>query len=502
MCGILGYSGKKNYNFNKIQTLALCNSYERGGDATGFYTPTTGIIKDVYKAHDFINKGLSDKLKPDNIIIGHLRKTSVGQNTSYNAHPFENNGVIVCHNGTLRNYINLALDNGIKGVDYNTDSQVLAKVIAKNLEEQENSDDILDIFYEYEGSAAVLYYDSNTDTMYAYRDNERPLYYGVVSGGLYISSLSYPLEIIGCKSIKQFSENILYTIKEGKIIKSQSKKINTFYRRGILSDLRIWGGVGYKGKPNYDFTGIEQHTELASYLEGFRLKYTRPTIRPKNSNTNEFVGAMTKDRRYEIKGCSGAYLVVADDNNDVKKIFYGDFDIENVFPVIGRYCTIHNSLVDFEKNTIAVHGDVIKVISYNFKADTFRGTILKSGETFSIPISSFLPYSEKEYKKIVEDLGEDAYPIINSFTETIEVIEEDDLPFDCEDECDGADGANWIHFDLVENFLDFITNRLDTIMDKHQKNEEIKHDLDDLYSVCIDNYNKSKFENLTNQEKS
>src|SRR5690606_12775739 len=86
--------------------------------------------------------------------------------------------------------------------DYNTDSQVLAKAINRDLKTTENPDDVLKIFYNYEGAVATLYYDSNTDLMYAFRDSQRPLYYGLVNGGMYISSLEYTLNIIGCKNIK------------------------------------------------------------------------------------------------------------------------------------------------------------------------------------------------------------------------------------------------------------------------------------------------------------
>lgn len=504
MCGIVSYSSKRNYSFNKIQTLALCNSYERGGDATGFYTPSTGIVKDVYTAHEFINKKLSDKLKPDNVLIGHFRKSSIGANTSNNAHPFENDGVVFCHNGTLRGYVNLATKYEIDHSSYNTDSQVLAKAFSKDIKEyNEESTDVVKALYEYEGAAAIVSYDNNTGLMYAFRDEERPLYYGIINGGMYISSLEYPLNIIGCKNIKQFEENVLYTIKEGKIIKKVAKTKSNFYKVGTEWDFKIWSVTKYKYTANKQYTGIKSESRLVEFLEGFRLVYKDGSIKPKQNyylgTEDAYVADLTKGKRYEVTGYQGAYLWIIDNNGDQKKVLFSCFDLTNVFPVIGRYCTIHNRITATKTGEeVAVEGDILKILSYNFKDDVFKATVLKSDNTYSIPISSFIPFNEEKHNEVLKSLKEEVFIGNNQ----VEVIEEEDVPWDNEDEEDysDADGANWVHFDDVESYIDIISSKVETILDKYDNKDEIKHDLDDLFDCVVNSYNKDNFEQLINEK--
>ena len=44
-CGLIGFSGKTNFDKEKINLLMLWNSFERGKDATGIYTPKNGLVK-------------------------------------------------------------------------------------------------------------------------------------------------------------------------------------------------------------------------------------------------------------------------------------------------------------------------------------------------------------------------------------------------------------------------------------------------------------------------
>ena len=62
-CGIIGYSSaKKKYpSLLKLRFLLYFNSVERGRDATGIFTPLTGIIKKAIAAREFINDGFFKK---------------------------------------------------------------------------------------------------------------------------------------------------------------------------------------------------------------------------------------------------------------------------------------------------------------------------------------------------------------------------------------------------------------------------------------------------------
>lgn len=494
MCGIISFSSKKNYSFNKIQTLALCNSYERGGDATGFYTPSTGIIKDASTAHSFINKGLSAKLKPDNVLIGHLRKSSVGANSMLNAHPFENEGVIVCHNGTLKDYIALGNKYNIGHKEYETDSQVLAKILSKQIREYESVEDITEIpqvLYDYEGAAALICYDSEKDLLFAYRDNQRPLFYGIYNGGMYISSLEHSLQIIGCKNIKQFVENTLYIIKEGKIIKTIVKRQTGYYQQGRGYNFRKWKFNKSICKENTEFTGIYPEAPLLEFIVGFKLKYTGETycFDAAAFSDNEYVAALTRDKRYEVLEVEGSYVVIEDDNDEIKKVLCSSFDLLNVFPVIGRYCTIYKSIFKTQTGElVATEGDILKVNKYCFQDAEFDATVLKSNKSYIIPIRSFLPFDDKQHAEVVKRIEG------STEEETVEIIEEDAPWYSSDNEESDADGANWVHFDEVEKLVFYVNDYLGSILEGCETLEEYKKRVGDLFDSLCTCYTKEGFE--------
>ena len=53
-CGLIGYSGKKNFNKDKINLVMLWNSFERGRDSTGIYSPKNNLIKEADPAAKFL----------------------------------------------------------------------------------------------------------------------------------------------------------------------------------------------------------------------------------------------------------------------------------------------------------------------------------------------------------------------------------------------------------------------------------------------------------------
>jgi hypothetical protein len=210
MCGLIGFSGS-DMNVDKIKLLLFWNSLERGKDATGIYSRQTGIIKDNNEARIFI-KNNNDAFKNCNLFIGHVRAKTSGFNTKDNAHPFSYNGIVLAHNGTLYQEIKLCQTMGLNYTDFDVDSEILAAGIGKTLDTK--------VLTAYEGSAAVLFTDhnnKNSDILYAYRDKNRPLFRGSLDNSLYISSIKESLEFIGCNNIKEFKENHLYAIKNGKI---------------------------------------------------------------------------------------------------------------------------------------------------------------------------------------------------------------------------------------------------------------------------------------------
>lgn len=214
-CGIVGFSSKKKSNPDKLALLMLHNSLKRGEDNTGVYTPEDGVCKSTKNATEFLSEY---DMPRTNLFIGHVRKSSVGSKIVQNAHPFEFDNIVLVHNGTLNNHWQMLREAGIDQKEFNTDTQVLAKLLDNDSKKEQK---VFSTLSEYQGFAALLFTDKRQpEILYAYRNSDRPLFHGLYEGSLYISSLKESLEIIKCTDIDEFPPYYLHTIKNGKVLES------------------------------------------------------------------------------------------------------------------------------------------------------------------------------------------------------------------------------------------------------------------------------------------
>lgn len=212
MCGIVGFSSKSTLNPDKILYLMYQNSIERGRHSTGFYTPLTGVKKDAKVPEDFF---CENPIPITNTFIGHVRQATVGAKTKKNAHPFEYENIVGVHNGTLDNMYQMLRDRKVVNTGIDVDSQAIYKLLDEDSCEIKPTWDTLS---EFDGAAALLFQDKRyPKSIYAYRNNDRTLYYGFIDKSMYISSIGKSLEIIGCKQISLFDALHLYRIEEGQI---------------------------------------------------------------------------------------------------------------------------------------------------------------------------------------------------------------------------------------------------------------------------------------------
>lgn len=252
MCGIVGYSGINSFNTSNLKILFLYNQ-ERGEQASGFYSNDENFqygVDRVYKSMGKASENLINKVhfEPTTLFIGHTRKSSTGTTKNINhAHPFIFENVVGVHNGTFTNY------NDVKKAfklsdDVEVDSEVFYKILDGLYSENNNA---LESFREaigyFEGGAAlVASFKDEPNTLYIYRNEERPLYRGTFKSeegkqGVYLSSLEEGLEAIECNNIKEIKAGVIYTIKDGIVVctnKSPIKKelpenkadiVNSFY---------------------------------------------------------------------------------------------------------------------------------------------------------------------------------------------------------------------------------------------------------------------------------
>lgn len=358
MCGIVGFSGKNNFDKSIIGTLLVMNAYERGKDATGIYTPSTGIIKDNIEARKFIPNNFNN-IKEDSLLLAHVRQKTSGANTSDNAHPFINNGIVLLHNGTLTGVWNLAKEAGLQYAVSKVDSEYLCDGIAKYLNPY--------ILTKFTGAAAVLFTDSTNlaeNVLYVYRNKERPLFYGYIGEDMYISSIEDSLSIVGCSAITSFEEDYLYSIVDGKhtnMVKIENSNNTTASGTSCST------------------SGIPTVTDLSKVdKDEFNEVWVNCDTKPTHANLI-YQDVVEKGKAYYSCG------VYKDSTNAVFLRIYDDFGQWTLVPkVMFSYTIPKQSLGDFlvadtriyipkainkPEKTVALKGDVLKIIAELPKAN-------------------------------------------------------------------------------------------------------------------------------------
>lgn len=166
MCGIFGWVKPKStsgqgLNLDRITRAGMLETIPRGRDATGFYTPGYGIVKDAVIASDF---PIPTAVKHERLFIGHCRAGSIGSNTNpLNAHPFECGDFIIVHNGTIRDIKPLP-EYEYEG---DTDSEILASYIHKH--------GVKVGIEKSSAMGALVIYDAGTNRLYFWSSDVRPM---------------------------------------------------------------------------------------------------------------------------------------------------------------------------------------------------------------------------------------------------------------------------------------------------------------------------------------
>ena len=138
MCGIFGYTGKK--NSASILLDGLTSLEYRGYDSAGMFIPGSGAVKSVGGINNLKAK-ITGEIKGTSG-IAHLRWATHGEPTETNAHPHHDctENIWVVHNGIVENYRELReklIEEGHTFVS-STDTEVLSHLIEKYLAEKKD----------------------------------------------------------------------------------------------------------------------------------------------------------------------------------------------------------------------------------------------------------------------------------------------------------------------------------------------------------------------------
>lgn len=209
MCGIVGYTGKKQSTPILLDGLSKLEyrGYDSAGVAVRKGDGKHEIVKTIGKL-----KVLSDKLKKGKALkgtcgIGHTRWATHGMPSEVNAHPHCNDdkSIVAVHNGIIENYVSLKEKLTGKGYTFysETDTEIATKLVDYYYKKWKSPLEAMVSFtLRVRGSyaIAVMFEDYPEEIYIARKDS--PLIVGVTDEGSYIAS--------DVPAILKYTRNIYY----------------------------------------------------------------------------------------------------------------------------------------------------------------------------------------------------------------------------------------------------------------------------------------------------
>lgn len=215
MCGIIGVLSLNKFGLFgadiKIADQLLQVGVVRGEHGTGiFYTDSKGeasALKDampspMFMQTDAYKEALVEAGKKSSFLFGHNRHATMGKKNFECTHPFMRGHITLIHNGTLYGHKDL----GDAEVDSDAIAQSIAKIGARKT------------IAQLDGAFALVWHDSQNDTINIIRNSERPLHFCKVRDVYFIASEAAMLEwVLERNKMKyepasSFKVGTLYTI--------------------------------------------------------------------------------------------------------------------------------------------------------------------------------------------------------------------------------------------------------------------------------------------------
>jgi hypothetical protein len=279
MCGIFGILNlESTFSFKEKEVLAqaIITNSVRGLDSTGMLiVPKANkkepkIIKKAVAGWDFVD---FTKVKEDLVnyeqnlvMLIHNRAATKGTVSNKNAHPFNHGNIYLVHNGTLANSSQLT-PSGMGLFD--VDSDLITYLLSIH--------PYTEVLPKLKGSYVLIWYNSEEECLYVYRNEERPIYFSKVKdknilffasesmmlswlanrNGVELEKILYPtaFKLLKFKNSIEYTTEVIEPEQEKVVIAKPPEhgvqysisNLNTYYNSKTISKENFFKYVSSKG---------------------------------------------------------------------------------------------------------------------------------------------------------------------------------------------------------------------------------------------------------------
>jgi glucosamine--fructose-6-phosphate aminotransferase (isomerizing) len=304
MCGIFGYTGKKD-DAQDVLLDGLATLEYRGYDSAGIYVPGAGSAR-AKGAVAALRKNISAPLVGASG-IAHLRWATHGEPSEKNAHPHKDctGEVWVVHNGIIENFRELKADLEQKGHTFlsDTDTEVLSHLVEEHLKAEHDFEKAaFATLREIRGTFGLaMQYDRQPELIIGARMGA-PVVVGLGEGSRFIASDASPI-------VRHTKEVVFLEDGDVAILRPDSHEIRRI-DSGIvdrMSQIVDWdaGEAQKGGYPHFMLKEIMEGPEVIENTVRGRLLTSEG--RAKLGGLESVAGRLAQIDRIIIVGCGTAY---------------------------------------------------------------------------------------------------------------------------------------------------------------------------------------------------
>ena len=215
MCGIFGYLGKRD-NALEVVIQGLQKLEYRGYDSWGVTTDLNNELFVKKQVGKISEANLDDfKDKKTNLAVGHTRWATHGGVTDVNAHPHSDpdKQIAVVHNGIIENYQEIRDELGRENFVSETDTEVIAHLIAKYRKDLPFKEAVLKAVQRLEGRYAIVVLNIGENYLIAARRGS-PLIVGIGKDEYFLAS-DIPAFLEYTQDVNYLDDNEMVVVNQG-----------------------------------------------------------------------------------------------------------------------------------------------------------------------------------------------------------------------------------------------------------------------------------------------